>query len=828
MTMDGIPASAHPGSPQGGMRGGFNYIEIASMEAIETVDIAKGVFSAEYGRSMSGNINVVTKTGTNQWHGSLFHLFNAEELNGRPVFLALRPPSVFNQFGGSFGGPILKNRLFIFGVYEAYRDRRSTTINGAVPTPRLRDAMTSAFPDYKLLLDNFFLPTQAYAPTAATAAFIGPGPIRANTEHFVIKPDAWLSNRNRITGTWVRDTPDLYQQNGPARDAARNFTGALDRVNVTYTTFRPSWSAETRYGWNRVDNTRLDRFFNNPDPKKAETKLGGRRIPGISALGIGIQGENNFIGNAPQWNIEQKITWQIGRHSLKAGGILSRRRFGEGDVGNPVLTYNNEQDLVTNSPVAVQLNFGFDPWVGRQIDFGLFLQDDWRVSQKLVLNLGLRYDYFDHMVAEGLNGGPPHFAIASFSNFPGFVLSDFRPYDNAYDRDPFSMGPRFGFAYNPDGNGKTVVRGGAGFMHAPVNTSIFEQSANNALDQPFRIDLSRAEVQRLGLRFPVYNEDVLPLVGAGSAPPAYQLVDPKIHTPYAINYTLGIQHALSSTLMFETAFVGTRGVKFVLPRIYNQADPITGIRPNPKLGQSRYWDNSDSSTFTSWQTSVRKRYGNHLSGALHYTWGKTMAYMYGDITYAIPTFIQDFFDVKSNRGRPPTDILHTMVGEFIYDVPLFASSRRLLRNGLGGWQASGVFRAQTGNPLSPSQASARAYGRPDLIDPAHAVLDTGLQFLNRAACLPVPVSSVSGQQIRAGSTGNGFLDGPGLWNLDFSLGKSFKLTERVHFQFRADMLNALNHANLNVVETNLNNARFGQRTGSTDQRVIQFHTRLAF
>ena len=828
MTMDGIPASAHPGSPQGGFRGGFNYIEIASMEAIETVDIAKGVFSAEYGRSMSGNINVVTKTGTNQWHGSLFHLFNADELNARPVFLARRPPTTFNQFGGSFGGPIVKNRIFIFGVYEGYRDRRSTTINGSVPTPRLRDAMLAAFPSYKLLLDNFFLPNQPFAAGAATGAYVGPGPIRANTEHFVVKPDVWLTSRNRLTATWVSDRPDLYQQNGPAQDAARAFTGSLDRVNITYTTFRPAWSAETRYGWNRVDNTRLDRFFDVADPNKQESKLGNRRVPGISALGFGIQGENNFIGNAPQWNVEQKVTWQIGRHSLKAGGILSRRRFGEGDVGNPVLTYNTEQDLISNIPVNAQFNFGFDRWVGRQIDFGLFLQDDWRISRKLVLNLGLRYDYFDHMVAEGLNGGPPHFAIASFSDFARFALSPFRPFDNPYDRDPFSMGPRFGFAYNPDGNGKTVVRGGLGFMHAPVNTSIFEQSANNALDQPFRIDLSRTEVVRLGLKFPVYNEDVLPLVGAGSAAPAYQLVDPHIHTPYAINYTLGIEHALSSSLMFETAFVGTRGVKFVLPRIYNQPDAVTGVRPNPALGQSRYWDNSDSSIFSSWQTSVRQRYSRHLSGAFHYTWGKTLAYMYGDITYAIPTFIQDFFDVKSNRGRPPADVQHTVVADFIYDLPWFAGARPLLKGALAGWQASGVFRAQTGFPLSATEASARAFGRPDLIDPAHAVIDTGLQYLNRAAFQAVPVSPVSGQQIRAGNEGNGFLTSPGLWNLDFSLGKNFRITERVQFQFRADMLNGLNHANLNVVETNLNNSRFGQRTGSTDQRSVQFHTRLTF
>jgi hypothetical protein len=175
-------------------------------------------------------------------------------------FFCRRPPATFNQFGGSLGGPIIKNRVFMFGVYEGYRERRSTTINGAVPTPRLRDAMTASFPDYKLVLDNFLLPNQPYAPGAATGAYIGAGSIRANTEHFVIKPDVWLSSSNRLTATWVRDRPDLYQQNGPAQNAARQFTGVLDRVNITYTTFRPSWSAETRYGWNRVDNTRSTPF----------------------------------------------------------------------------------------------------------------------------------------------------------------------------------------------------------------------------------------------------------------------------------------------------------------------------------------------------------------------------------------------------------------------------------------------------------------------------------------------------------------------------------------------------------------------------------------
>ncbi len=828
ITMDGIPASAHPGSPQGGFRGGFNYIEVASMEAIEEVSISKGVFSAEFGRAMSGNINVITKSGTNQVHGSLFHLFNAAQLNAKPYFLAAKPASTFNQFGGSLGGPVIRNKLFLFGVYEGYRDRRSTTINANVPTPRLRDAMVARFPEYKLLLDEFYLPNRPFAATAATGPYIGPGIIRASTNHFVIKPDAWLSSRHRLSSTWTRDRPDLYTPNGPGRNISRTFQGTLDRFNVTYFTFGAAWSAETRFGWNNVDNTRRDNFFDAQDPGKAETILGGRRVPAVSALGFSVGGENNFIGNAPSWNLEQKLTRQIGKHSLKWGGILSRRAFGISTVGNPLFTYNTEQELIDNAPVAAQFTFGYQPWVGHQLDFGFFLQDDWRISRKLVLNLGARYDFFDNMTAEGLNGGPPHFINASFTNFAAFTLGPFRPFDNAYNRDPFSFGPRLGFAYNPDGAAKTVIRGGAGFMHSPVNTSIFEQTANNSADQPFRIDLSRAEVQRIGIRFPFYNEDALPLIRAGTAAPAYQLVDPAIHTPYAINFTLGVEHALTNTLMLETAFVGTRGVKFILPRIYNQADAVTGIRPNPALGQSRYWDNSDSSIFLSWQTSLRKRYSRNLSGSFHYAWGKTMAYLYGDLTYAVPTFIQDFFDVRSNRGRPPQDIQHAVTGNFVYDMPAFAGSHWLVRHAIGGWQGSGIVRAQTGAPLTITQASGRVFGRPDLIDFDNAVKPNGLQYLNPAAFARVPVSSLTGQQIRAGSTGNGALVSPGLWNIDFSLGKNFRISDRMRFQFRADMLNSFNHPNLNSLETNIVNARFGQLTGATDPRSIQFHLRLEF
>jgi hypothetical protein len=834
ITMDGIPANAHPGSPQGGFRGGFNNIDVASLEAVQEVDVAKGVFPAEYGRAMSGNINVITKSGTNQLHGSIFELFNSEDLNGRQAFLTSRPPTTSNQFGGSVGGPILKNRLFFFGVYEGYQDQTTTTINGVVPTPSLRAAMIANSPGYQLLLNEYYLPNQPYSATATTGQYIGSGTtVAEDNPHLEAKVDYILSSNSRLSATYVHDRPNIGEPLGPAADFYVNYWGYLDRLNVTYTTFRANWSSETRFGWNRVNNQRTGKDYYLRDLSEAETAadIGELREPSISGLGINNSnyGEN-YIGNAPEWNLEHTTSWHLGNHSFKFGGGLYRHEYGEKDLEEPVLTYNTAQQLIANTPVSAQFTFGFEPWVGKQLDFGLFIQDDWRVSRKLVLNLGLRYDYYDHMVANGANAGWPHWVNASFSDFASFTLAPFRPYNNPYDTHPLNLGPRFGFAYNPDGRGKTAIRGGFGIMTEPINVSIFEQTGINAPTEPFRVVLTQANIQANGIQFPTYNEDVLGLVENGIVPPAYQFVDPHIKVPYAMNYTLGIEHAITSSLMFETAYVGNRGVDLVQPRYYNQADPITGIRPNPSLGQGRYWDNSDSSNFNSWQSSLRQRFHHNLSASANYTWEKVLSYGDGDITYISPSssLIQNFFDVRANRGRSPQDVAHSFIANFVYDLPFFVHSNGFLRNTLGGWEGSGIFKAQTGLPLTVTESSGSVYGRPDLVNPGNAIVDRGLQYLNSSAFLAVPVSSISGEQTRPGSAGFGDIFGPGLWNLDFALSKNFQLTERLRFQLRAEMLNALNHPNPNVVNMNFSSSAFGEITGATAARVIQFHARVSF
>ena len=263
-------------------------------------------------------------------------------------------------------------------------------------------------------------------------------------------------------------------------------------------------------------------------------------------------------------------------------------------------------------------------------------------------------------------------------------------------------------------------------------------------------------------------------------------------------------------------------------RTYNQPDRVTGIRANTNLSEGRYWDNSDSTHYASWQTSLRKHYSHGLTGSVHYTWGKTISYSDGDLSYANSGTVQSFFDVRAERGRAKEDLQHVFVGNLIYDLPVFSNATSLLRNTLGGWQASTIFRAQSGYPINIGQSSARTASRPDLLDFNGAILGKGLQYLNRAAFALAPISSVSGQPVRRGSIGRYALTGPNRWNVDFALAKNIRFRERMQLQFRADMLNVLNHIDLVDVATGITGSNFGQLIGATDPRAIQFHVRLAF
>ncbi|MGH9842868.1 MAG: hypothetical protein ACREEM_29370, partial [Blastocatellia bacterium] len=254
VTVDGTQASGSSEETSLTSFGNFNLIKVVSLEAISEVSVSKGILSAEYANTLSGNIGLITKNGTNEYHGSLFENYQGRVLNARNQFQSTRPAEVFNQFGGSFGSPIIKNKLFFFGVYEGYRQRRFSVLNDPVPTPEFRAKAIAAVPAYKPFFDAFPLPNQPYAAGSQTASFIGTAPQTANDNHLVFRGDYNLNDANRLSGRYTRGRPDSLSYLNSIFPFT--FTGLEDAFTSSYFRTGSTYSSETRFGFTRNDDNR--------------------------------------------------------------------------------------------------------------------------------------------------------------------------------------------------------------------------------------------------------------------------------------------------------------------------------------------------------------------------------------------------------------------------------------------------------------------------------------------------------------------------------------------------------------------------------------------
>ena len=208
-TVDGTNATADPESRTTSMRGNFEQINLLSLEAVEQVETTKGILPAEYGQALGGNVNLITKSGTNSWHGGAFENFQSDNLNARLQFLGTKPNSVFNQFGGSLGGPIKRDRIFFFADYEGYRQSVTQVVSGTVPTPNFRQQIVTAVPAYAVPLQVTPLPNQSYSPAADTALYIAGRAQTATDNHVDVKGDIRLTDTSNFALTYSHGRPDL-------------------------------------------------------------------------------------------------------------------------------------------------------------------------------------------------------------------------------------------------------------------------------------------------------------------------------------------------------------------------------------------------------------------------------------------------------------------------------------------------------------------------------------------------------------------------------------------------------------------------------------------
>jgi outer membrane receptor protein involved in Fe transport len=851
ITVDGSSAQTNPENRGFGNYGGQNQIEILSVEAVAEVQVVKGVLAAEYGGSIGGQVNMITRSGTNQFHGSLLENFQSDAFSSRDPFLpaTTRKAEIrFNQFGGSLGGPILRNRVLFFTTYEGYREESGRTVSDNVATQATRNRILAAlpFPETKLVLDNMPLPNQPINDVIGRYTDAKNVIRRDNT--FLGKVD-FEAGAGRLSVTASRMRPFASVPRSQITNA-QQYTNGSKRVSTNYVLTSNSWVSESRFGWNRNTLDRFDEFWMAESPTRgAQSDLYNvrKRIPTFSVSGLFSSGDTEILAlTYDAYNLDQKVTRLMGPHSVKFGFRWAREIGFKSNPQTNRFTFPSLEDLLANKASDFLLAMGNPPhraWVDQ---FGGFIQDDWRVTDRFVLNLGLRYDYYPGFRYKSLDPDDPA-EVNNLSNPTDIRKMDFgppRPLDKPVDDDKMNFAPRAGFAWTVDRAGATVVRGGVGVFTTGNIMALFQ----NAVARPFtpiRQGWNRTEQEARGIGWPfTYAEDAERIAIRDSAgrKNLYYMFQTDMKSPETVQATVDVQRQIGRLASVSAGYVHTSGEN--LPILLNLAlayDRVTGARPNPGFNPGGWYITSGQTMkYNAFEGNARLTRFHGLDLALHYTlskgWSQQGANLVGNFNSSIgdTTYnnTQDFFDPYLDVDYSPLigEVRHRVTGTVIYDIPWLADRKDVVGGLLGGWQLSSVLNFRTGEPLRITQASGIGNSRPDY-NGGNQVFDDWrdtLQYLDRSAYTLVPTSPVTRATVRPGNQNSSQVRGPGRRRVDLTIAKAFHMGGQAQLQVRFESFNVFNWRQFNNPSTNVVSPTFGLITSVASTRTGQVGLRLTF
>ena len=488
ITVDGTDAIANPETRGINQYGGQNQISIMSIDAVAEVQVVKGILPAEYGGVVGGQINILSRSGTNEFHGSAIENYQNEVFFARDTFLPAskaKPTARFNQFGGAIGGPILKNKIFFFATYEGYRDSEGVSLTATVPTQQTRDQLLAAlpFPETKLALDPIPLPTTAV--NAQIGNYFTANALKRHDNSVMAKGDVSLFGGN-LSVTYNRSRPYALQPSVFLNGSDdQNFLNANDRIAAQYVQTRAGWVFETRYGYNKTTLDRIQNFWNVSSPGTTSPELTevGNRVSLLTISGLFASPSSEVLDlRGRSFSFDQKATRIIGSHTIKVGVNWGRQAGSKTDPQNTNYTYQTLAAALANTPTSITLSSGQPPHDGHLDTYGLFLQDDWRVNKKFVLNMGIRYDYYPSVQIHATSSAPAQ--IYNLNPPTSLQKMDFgspRDPNDVYDPDWNNFGPRLGFAWTVDKKGNTVIRGGSGVLFSQQLYAMLQNQVTNPL-----------------------------------------------------------------------------------------------------------------------------------------------------------------------------------------------------------------------------------------------------------------------------------------------------------------------------------------------------------
>ncbi len=790
-----------------------------SLETIAEFRVSSSVYTAESGGSAGAQISVVSKSGTNAFHGGVFEFLRNDIFDARSPFDGPSvPPFRLNQFGGSLGGPIKKNRTFFFLDYEGLRQSLHQTIIGFVPNAAFRASVLATSPALAPFLNSWPIGQTHFDALTDEWTSIG---LNSNREDSgAIRIDHNFTDRTSLFGRFNIDDVTLI--------APLDTVGGIDAplvrpsnlvLQLTHV-FSPTVVNELRGGFNR---SAMHHYQYGTSP--LSTANGEPGYVGVNVSGFD-QPSTNSLDTEVGTTIDGYDDLSIvrGRHTIKMGIGVERHRLNNSSEGVAAgtLTYSSPQNFV-NNVLDDYTFFGELPLGGNRRTYYMpYVQDTFKARPNLTLNYGLRYEHYTvlHEVRDRI-------AVIKFS------CGGFCPKGTPlYAPDWTDFAPRVGLAWTPGGiNGNTVIRAGFGMYFSPNQMDDFSDGHESTAQ---RFDVSSADVP--GLAWPVS----LALLPAPSYSP--KAWDPNRKDGYNENWDFAVQRLFPHSFLAQIAYDGSEGHHLFSAIRTNRIDPLTGTRPLPDFGEYNEKGNNGNANFHSLQLSLRRALTNGWLWETQYMWSHAMS----DNGFGAGEYphIQNYNCIKCSYSDSDIDVRQAFSANSIYELP-FGRGKRFLNNGgfvaavVGGWALSGIASASSGRPLdilvdrSPEDLpdAVTRNQRPDLVPgvsiyPAHQTINN---WFNPAAfAVPAPGTW--------GTLGRNVGRGPGYYEIDTALEKSMPITEQLALKFRAEAFNVLNHPIYGDPNTDFSSSSFGVitsplNTGATGigtPRRLQFMLRLEF
>jgi hypothetical protein len=813
------------------------------IEAIAEFSVLTNTYSAQFGGN-GAVVNAASKSGTNDFHGSAYEFLRNSALDARNFFDGtVKPPFRQNQFGGTLGGPIKKDKLFFFVNDEELRKSLGQTVIANVPDANAHKGIVNGV---QYNINPSIAPILALYPIPANGAngvgqIANVDTITGNENYLLGRVDYTISSKDSVFVRYIRDYGDIVQPflgsplppRWPEVGNTRNQFATVEYRRV----FTPTMVNLLRFSFTRTKETDVQQSPNqtpalNFFPERGQN--GGVNITGFASIGTSIYAP--LLEAQNKFPLADDIIWTKGAHNLRFGAAFSRvqSNFQQQGWWGGFYTFPSLANFIQGIPSLFQ---GPEPGLTdsyrdfREIELDGYVHDEWKALPRLTINVGLRYEFVSNPTT---NVHP----LKTLINPP---FGTFQQVPNVFASNPSvrNLDPRIGIAYDPFGDHKTSIRAGFGIFYNPIRARSY--ASGYYFNPPYALAF--------------VPNPVFPNPFPGALPPPAQLVGVDYNTnvtPHLYQWNFNIQRQLFESTTLTVGYVGSRGLHLYAARDINPVLPnyvngvpvfgvprgaTPGIISNPRLNPAGAALSSEApvgdSNYHSLQVGVNRRFSHGVQSQLSYTWSKCLDDASG--TYGLEGGIPWSYPLNGSfdHGRCLFDRPQVFRWSGVYALPF--NQNIFVR----GWQMSGGLTAQSGSPWNVTvgfdQAGVVVAGseRPNLILPADTIMTGNINQWANPAGFGLPAAGTLGNLQRD------FLTGPGIVNFDYALMKDTKINERFHVQFRSEFFNLFNHANFGLPNAAVfaqapngggtPNPTFGKiTTTTTSSRQIQFALKLMF